>query len=54
MSENLKSGLTGIACAIEELAASASNIHTNELELNNKIKKVISLSEELNKIAHNL
>ncbi|MBU3182961.1 methyl-accepting chemotaxis protein [Clostridium psychrophilum] len=51
MSENLESGLTGIASAIEELAASASNIHTNELELNNEIKKIISLSEEINKVS---
>lgn len=51
MSENLEIGLTGMASAIEELAASASNIHTNEMELNNEIKKVISLSEEINEVS---
>jgi hypothetical protein len=51
MSENLESGLTGIASAIEELAASASNIHTNEIELHNEIKNVITLSEEINEVS---
>jgi len=51
MSESLESGLTGIASAIEELAASSSNIHTNEMELNNEIKKIISLSEEINEVS---
>lgn len=51
MSENLESGLTGIASAIEELAASASNIHTNEMELNNEIKTIINLSEEINEVS---
>jgi len=51
MSENLEVGLTGIASAIEELAASASNIHTNELELNKEIKQIITLSEEINEVS---
>jgi len=51
MSGNLEIGLTGIATAIEELAASASNIHTNEMELNNEIKMVINLSEEINEVS---
>ena len=51
MSGNLESGLTGIATAIEELAASASNIHTNEMELNNEIKMIINLSEEINEVS---
>lgn len=51
MSENLESGLTGIASAIEELAASASNIHTNEIALHNEIKNIIILSEEINEVS---
>ena len=51
MSENLEVGLTGIASAIEELAASASNIHTNELKLNKEIKQIIKLSEEINEVS---
>ena len=51
MSGNLGIGLSGIVSAIEELAASASNIHTNEQELNKEIKEIISLSEEINEIS---
>jgi len=51
MSANLEVGLTGIASVIEELAASASNIHTNELELNKEIKQIIILSEEINEVS---
>lgn len=51
MSNNLGTGLTGIASAIEELAASASSIHANEQELNREIKEIITLSEEINEIS---
>jgi len=51
MSENLEVGLTGIASVIEELATSASNIHTNELELNKDIEQIINLSEEINEVS---
>jgi len=51
MSGNLESGLAGIASAIEQLAASASNIHTNEQELNKEIREIISLSEEINEVS---
>lgn len=51
MSGNLESGITGIASAIEELAASASSIHTNEQELNNEIKEIIDLSEQINEVS---
>lgn len=51
MSESLESGLAQVAAAIEELAASASNIHTNEQELNKEINEIIHLSEEINKIS---
>jgi methyl-accepting chemotaxis protein len=51
MAGNLKDGILGISSAIEQLAASASQIHTNEQELNNEIKQVISLSEEINEVS---
>lgn len=51
MSENLDNGLTGISAAIQQLAATASQIHTNEQELNTDIKGIISLSEKINTIS---
>lgn len=51
MSSNLENGLTGIATAIEELAASATNIHTNEQSLNENINEIISISEEINEVS---
>lgn len=51
MSGNLENGLSGIASAIEQLSASASNIHTNEQELNKEINEIISLSERINAIS---
>ncbi|EKQ50929.1 MULTISPECIES: methyl-accepting chemotaxis protein [unclassified Clostridium] len=50
-SENLENGISGVASAIEELAASASQIHLNEQELNKEIKEVINMSEEINEIS---
>jgi len=47
MSRNLDNGLSGISSAIEQLAASASQIHANEQELNKDIKGIISLSDEI-------
>lgn len=51
MSESLENGLSGVSAAIEQLAASASQIHVNEQDLNIEIKDVISLSEEINEIS---
>jgi len=51
MSGNLTESITGISSAIEELAASASQIHTNEQELNNDIIQITELSEEIKKIS---
>ena len=51
MSESLENGLAQVAAAIEELASSASNIHTNEQKLNGGINEIINLSEEINKIS---
>lgn len=51
MSGNLESGLEGIASAIEQLAISASNIHSNELELNKEIREITNLSEEIDEVS---
>lgn len=51
MSENLDNGLSGISAAIEELAASASQIHENEQMLNTDIKEIIKLSDSINQIS---
>ncbi len=51
MASSLESGLSGISSAIEELAASATEIHTNERELNVSIKDIISISDEINKVS---
>lgn len=51
MSENLENGLGGISAAIEELAASASQIHENEQMLNTDIQGITSLSDEINQIS---
>jgi hypothetical protein len=48
LSSNLENGLESISSTIEELAASASQIHENEQDLNNGIRKIINLSEEIN------
>ncbi|WP_446897125.1 methyl-accepting chemotaxis protein [Clostridium sp. LBM24168] len=50
MSGNLTENITGISSAIEELAASASQIHTNEQELHNSINEITELSEEINQV----
>jgi predicted nucleic acid-binding Zn-ribbon protein len=51
MSNNLENGLIGISSTIEELAASASEIHTNQQDLNNSISEITSLSEQINKLS---
>ncbi|PYG89559.1 methyl-accepting chemotaxis protein (MCP) signaling protein [Ruminiclostridium sufflavum DSM 19573] len=51
MSSHLESGLSGISAAIEELAASATDIHTNEQNLNRNITEIISISDEINEIS---
>ena len=51
MSENLENGVTGIAAAIEELAASATTIYANEKDLNNEIKQITALSNEINTVS---
>lgn len=51
MSINLENGLSGIAAAIEQLAASATDIHTNEQSLNQNIKEITNISEEINEVS---
>lgn len=51
MSNNLGNGLSGISAAIEQLAASASSIHENELRLDTEIKEINTLSNEINNIS---
>ncbi|MDQ7092255.1 methyl-accepting chemotaxis protein [Desulfosporosinus sp. PR] len=51
MSNNLEDSLTGIAAAIEELSASATEIYSNEGALNSDIKEILSISEEINEVS---
>lgn len=51
ISDDLSDGLTGISAAIQQMAASASNILTNEEQLNTRIKEIFGLSEEINEIS---
>lgn len=51
MSNGLESGLTGISSAIQQLAASAVEIHSNEQMLNEHIKEIISISDEINDVS---
>ena len=51
MSNNIDSGLEGVSSAIEELAASASQIHSNERELNITLKEVYKLSDDINEVS---
>lgn len=51
MSENLDNGLNGISAAIQQLAASASQIHENEQVLNTEINGIITLAEKINQIS---
>lgn len=50
MSGNLKEGLTEISSAIEELAASASQISDTERQLNLNVSEIGKLSEDINEI----
>ena len=51
MSEGLENGVSSIAAAIEEMAESASSIHSNQSDLNEEINKITHLSEEINEIS---
>lgn len=51
ITETLENGMSGISAAIQQLAASASQIQTNEQALNVNIKEIFNLSEEINEIS---
>jgi len=51
MSGNLENSLEGIAAAIQQLAASATVIHSNEELLNSDINEIINISEQINEIS---
>lgn len=51
MANNFENSLTGIASAIEELAAAATEIHSNEQSLNDNISEIISISDEINEVS---
>lgn len=51
MSKNLDEGLEEISFTIEELAASASNIHVNEQHLNKNINEITGLTQEINEVS---
>lgn len=51
ISVHLNDGLSQISATIEELAASAAQIHSNELELNGDIQGITNLSGEINNVS---
>ena len=51
MSADMEAGLSNISSAIQELAASATEINTNEEKLNNDIKGIVAISDEINEIS---
>jgi uncharacterized protein YoxC len=51
ISEDLDNSLTGISSAIQQLAASASQIYENEKTLNTDIQDIIGLSDGINNIS---
>ena len=51
MSSNIDGGLHGVSSAIEELAASATQIHSNERELNTTLKEVYNFSDDINAVS---
>lgn len=51
MASTIQDGMSGISFAVDELAQSAMTIHNNEQLLNENIKQISSLSEEINQIS---
>lgn len=51
MAEGLKSNLIGISSGIQELAAAAFEIHTNEKILNESISEILALAEQIDNIS---
>lgn len=54
MSGELDTSLSGISAAIEQLAASATQIHENEQLLNTNIREIATLSDEINSISNSI
>ncbi|MBI6871927.1 methyl-accepting chemotaxis protein [Clostridium aciditolerans] len=50
MSNNVDDSLGGVSAAIEELASSAAQIHSNERELNTALKEVNKFTDEINTV----
>ncbi len=50
MSVNMHEGMSQIAAAIEELAASSFEIHESEMNLNNNVQEISKLSNDINAI----
>lgn len=48
IAKNLENGLSGISAAIQQLAASAAQIYSNEQIQHSNIQEIASLSEEIN------
>lgn len=51
MSNDMDNGLQGVSSAIEELAASAAQIYSNEQKLNAALKEVYNFSDEINTVS---
>ncbi len=51
MSSQLEGGLSGIAAAIQQLAASSATIHANQEILNDSIKEIEEVSDEINEVS---
>jgi len=51
MANNMESSLSGISAAIQQLTSAASEIHTNEQSLNDSIKEIIGISEQINEVS---
>lgn len=50
MSDNLNRGLEEISSVIQQLAASAGQISTNEQQLNQKVNEIFKVSEDINEV----
>ncbi|MDT8715977.1 methyl-accepting chemotaxis protein [Clostridium sp. 19966] len=51
MADDINNTITNISSAIQQLASSASEIHSNEIRLNSYIKEIYTLSEEINSVS---
>lgn len=51
MAQKLESNLNGMSAAVQQLAASATQIHNNEQDLNETIQEIVDYSEKINEIS---